>query len=236
MEYSPSAIKPKEHLQSKHEKLGSEAKKEEEVVNKISGRLNEKEDNKSLHENKTSAIPLIKQTNPGKSKPCYPNTPSKETVLKSSSQEALKLNQMIQAQNQDILRLQQRVEKLSTENLQLKHNFSGKRMGSSEKTSKGEASEQMFSLERTIEDLTKQKMSLEDSLRGEMLVSEEQRKYIDVLKEAIETKIDDLGLKDILMKEKGKEELCDIFAQFVLMKNELDTKRREAGLSEVFII
>lgn len=126
----------------------------------------------------------------------------------------------IQTQNQEIHKLQQRNEKLLAENMQLKQKFSGKIGG-----------EPRQDLEKNIQELTKQKMNLEESLRGEVLISEEQRNYIEILKEALEAKIEDLGLKEILEKEKGN--ICDVFAHFAAMKKEIDNKRKEAGLAEV---
>ena len=78
-------------------------------------------------------------------------------------------------------------------------------------------------------------MMVEESLRNEMLVNEEQQKYIEVLKEALEAKIEDLGLTELLQRTqaKGSEDVCDIFAEIARSKKELDAKHREVAKSEV---
>lgn len=115
------------------------------------------------------------------------------------------------------------IDKLNKENLQLKRGISGK--------VKDDKYSNTMELEKTIEDLKKEKIGFEESLKDLTLVNEEQRKYIDVLKEAIEAKIDDLGLKETLGKEQGN--ICDAFAKLVKMKREIEDTQKNVGLTEV---
>jgi hypothetical protein len=49
-----------------------------------------------------------------------------------------------------------------------------------------------------MNEVQKDKTNLEESLRAETLANEEQRNYIEILKQALEAKIEDLGFSDIL--------------------------------------
>lgn len=224
----PIEISPgnEERKEDRNKEKGSknEANLEEEVKN-LTGRLKEMEKYKDLCEKK-----LIEQQKTGVSTRTKQHASASKDYPRKGSNDFQKLNQQLQAKDQEVHKLLQRNEKLNAENIQLKQNLSGK-VGGEIKT--GEASERILDLERSVEELTKQKMTLEDSLRGEVLISEEQRNYIEILKEALEAKIEDLGLKEILSKEKGSNELCDVFAQFAAMKKELDYKKKEAGLTMV---
>ncbi|CAG9317498.1 unnamed protein product [Blepharisma stoltei] len=66
-------------------------------------------------------------------------------------------------------------------------------------------------------DTIKEKNALEESLRAEMLTSEEQRTYIEVLKQALETRMEDLGYVGT----------TDDFAEFAQSKTKNDKNRRE---------
>lgn len=67
-------------------------------------------------------------------------------------------------------------------------------------------------------DALKEKTSLEESLRAEMLLSEEQRTYIEVLKQAIETKMEEIGFV-------GRD--IDSFTDFTNRKTLTDQSRKE---------
>jgi chromosome segregation ATPase len=71
-------------------------------------------------------------------------------------------------------------------------------------------------------DICKDKVNLEDSLRAEMLTSEEQRCYIEVLKQALEVKMEDLGMP----RGNGK---VDLFVDFTQFKASEERLRREAA-------
>ncbi len=80
--------------------------------------------------------------------------------------------------------------------------------------------------------LEKEKAELADSLRNETLVNEEQRSYIEMLKEALESKMNDLGLQDLLSRCKGGKNVADVFAEFATIKREVDTRRKEVEEKE----
>ena len=64
-----------------------------------------------------------------------------------------------------------------------------------------------------------QKTQLELSLRAEILANEEQRNYIEILKEALEAKLESLGLCQALEQFcKQKDDKIDVFAQFMLIQ------------------
>jgi chromosome segregation ATPase len=68
-----------------------------------------------------------------------------------------------------------------------------------------------------------QKAQMELSLRAEILANEEQRNYIEILKEAMEAKIESLGLGQILEQFcKQKDEKIDIFSQFMLIQSKTE--------------
>ena len=75
--------------------------------------------------------------------------------------------------------------------------------------------------------MVKDKNELEESLRNEVLASEEQRAYIEVLKQAIEIKIESFGLKGIKTEE---------FAELSQMKNNTDESRRETSRMNMRIL
>lgn len=132
-----------------------------------------------------------------------------------------------QAKDQKIVQLQRKLDKCIAENQQLKLQISGK-IGAS-RSQKGNSIDE--SIELQMEQLSKEKANLEESLRSEMLASEEQRNYINILKEAIETKIEDLGLAELLARIKGrdKRDICDIFSELTAMKKDIDEKRKEVA-------
>lgn len=66
----------------------------------------------------------------------------------------------------------------------------------------------------------KEKNELEETLRNEVISSEEQRAYIEVLKQAIEIRVEALGLKGLRPEE---------FAEFSQMRISVDESRRETS-------
>jgi chromosome segregation ATPase len=75
-------------------------------------------------------------------------------------------------------------------------------------------------LHQRYNSLLKDKTEVEESLRNEMVLSEEQRAYIEVLKQAIEIKTESLGLQGIRPEE---------FAEYSNMKINTDESRRETS-------
>ena len=127
-----------------------------------------------------------------------------------------------QIQAQEIALLQQRIEKLTMENKQLKLAATAKKPGAPAQP----APEEIQAYQNQLDALEREKTSIEESLRGEMLVGEEQRNYIEILKEALEAKIEDLGMKDLLAQIGGGDR-AEIFARMALLKKEIDEKRKE---------
>jgi chromosome segregation ATPase len=91
--------------------------------------------------------------------------------------------------------------------------------------------------------LQREKANLKDSLKAEMLANEEQRNYIEILKEALESKIDKLGISDLLIKitEEGKtpteaftklvkankEDITEMEGLIIDLKTETERQRKE---------
>jgi chromosome segregation ATPase len=65
----------------------------------------------------------------------------------------------------------------------------------------------------------KDKAALEESLRAEMLTSEEQRTYIEVLKQAVETKMDSAGVVN---------QTVDSFAEYTTTRTSQEQSRKDA--------
>lgn len=120
--------------------------------------------------------------------------------------------------------LRAKVDKLTSENRKLK-SAAGKSpeppVGSEEK------------LLSRIVTLEKEKADIDESLRAEVLDNEEKRNYIEILKEALEARIEDLGLKDLLLKsvEEGNN-INEVFTKLVGMKKEVDDKYSEISKCE----
>jgi chromosome segregation ATPase len=70
-----------------------------------------------------------------------------------------------------------------------------------------------------LNQLTRDKALLEESLRSEMMTSEEQKAYIEVLKQALEARMEDLGIKDSLNLE--------TFEALSTLKSDSDFSKRE---------
>ena len=68
---------------------------------------------------------------------------------------------------------------------------------------------------------------LEESLKAEMLANEKQRNYIEILKEALSAKMENLGLRDLLQKNEEGENQTDTFAKLMVMKKQIDEKQNE---------
>lgn len=79
----------------------------------------------------------------------------------------------------------------------------------------------------------KERNHADDNIRQEILASEEQRSYIEVLKQALEARIEELGLKTLLQQALSKPKRpkhlntsIDIFAELAhLKKNEINAKK-----------
>lgn len=81
--------------------------------------------------------------------------------------------------------------------------------------------------------LESEKAAVEATLREEVLNNEEQRNYIELLKQAIEAKIEELGLREFLSEivEEGKDS-NEVFARLALMKNEIVAKEKAMAAKE----
>lgn len=82
------------------------------------------------------------------------------------------------------------------------------------------------------ERLRKEKAALEESLRGEILVNEEQRNYIQILKEALELRSEDVRQKDPMRSIGASKSQSDIFVSAAMMKRELESLKAEHKRSE----
>jgi len=72
------------------------------------------------------------------------------------------------------------------------------------------------------------KAALQEALRGQTLINEEQRKYIEILKEALEAKINDFEIRDFLVKSVEQElNPAEQFSQLALRQKSLEEKRLE---------
>ncbi len=209
----PTADLPPKSSESKAKDAGYTDKLEGRL-REMAGRLHELESYKLLCERK------ILELSPGQPLPIKTSHLGKgrATAVKNS-----KLDQSTQL-------LQQKLDKLAAENRQL-------RLTAAKKTgpaSGGITDEEVQGLVNKVDTLEKEKSGLEESLRGEMLVSEEQRNYIEILKEALEAKIEDLGLAQMMEQAKGKdgETVCDVFAKLATMKKDLDEKRKDVTKTE----
>eukprot|EP00826_Nyctotherus_ovalis_P013297 TRINITY_DN13575_c0_g1_i10.p1 TRINITY_DN13575_c0_g1~~TRINITY_DN13575_c0_g1_i10.p1 ORF type:complete len:211 (+),score=92.44 TRINITY_DN13575_c0_g1_i10:246-878(+) len=78
-----------------------------------------------------------------------------------------------------------------------------------------------------LEFLESEKAAIEESLREQILSNEEQRNYIQILKQALESKIDSLGLSDLLqsvVKSGGDQE--ELFVKLSAMQEEVNKKQK----------
>lgn len=78
-----------------------------------------------------------------------------------------------------------------------------------------------------VEFLESEKAAIEESLREQILSNEEQRNYIQILKQALEGKIDSLGLRDLLQSVvKSGGDQGELFAQLSAMQEEVNRKQK----------
>lgn len=80
-------------------------------------------------------------------------------------------------------------------------------------------------------------VELEESLRIETINSEEQRAYIEVLKAALESKINDLGLMNFIKEtaKYSKTNHLDLFVQFQNLKSNIDSQVTQAKTQDAKI-
>lgn len=76
-----------------------------------------------------------------------------------------------------------------------------------------------------LSELEKSKQSLEESLRAEVFINEEQRSYIKVLKEVVETKLENLGISKLLSQTRNRTQKMDILKQILHPKNIVEDQR-----------
>ena len=120
----------------------------------------------------------------------------------------------------EINSLKEMIEKLNNENKQLKTLYLNRN-----KSTQGPLPDSGKDSQARILSLQKEKATIEESLRHEVLDNEEKRNYIEILKEALEAKINELGLKELLEKlvEEGAN-IDDVFTQLVATKKEVNEK------------
>jgi hypothetical protein len=141
-------------------------------------------------------------------------------------------------QEQRLVHMEQRVAKLTAENERLRQELAT-RAGAPKDSKLAQsptrgATDSPTQLRKQLEDLAQEKVAIEESLRTEMLAGEEQRNYIEILKEALETKIEDLGLTELIQQKAGTDSksACDVFVKLATMKRELDDKRKSVAITE----
>jgi chromosome segregation ATPase len=84
----------------------------------------------------------------------------------------------------------------------------------------GRTSEQHAGMYYKLQETIKDKATLEESLRAEMLHSEEQRSYIEVLKQALEAKMEDLGISSMSH---------DAFSHFLSSTSQVEGSRKDTA-------
>ena len=87
-----------------------------------------------------------------------------------------------------------------------------------------------------IEKLTEEKKALMESLKNEMIYNEEQRNYIQILKETIESNLYKSGLANLIQSSKqyqsyDNDSLADFFIDFNRNKSESEKYRKELNLA-----
>ena len=98
---------------------------------------------------------------------------------------------------------------------------------------KSSASSDNVDLKGQIEKLTDEKKTLMESLRNEMICNEEQRNYIQLLRETIEGKLYKSGLAELIQssKEYNKDSLADFFVDFNRYKSESEKYKQDLILA-----
>ena len=100
--------------------------------------------------------------------------------------ECQELQKIIEIKNQDLHFSKKKIEKLIMENEHLKLGFKGDQQPAN-----------INQLIEKIKTLNEDKYQLEESLRAESLVIEEQRNYIEILKQTIESKMEEMNFPEI---------------------------------------
>ena len=84
-------------------------------------------------------------------------------------------------------------------------------------------------LEQHLCSLAYEKDQLDQALRGETLSNEEQRSQLEVLKQALECKMSDLGVLQVFREAaRGGNSHIDLFAEFAHLQQQVAFFRREA--------
>ena len=101
---------------------------------------------------------------------------------------------------------------------------------------KSSASSDNVDLKGQIEKLTDEKKTLMESLRNEMICNEEQRNYIQLLKETIEGKLYKSGLAELIQSSKeykdyNTDSLADFFVDFNRYKSESEKYKQDLILA-----
>jgi len=127
----------------------------------------------------------------------------------------------------EISLLKTKIDKLSNENRRLKSLIEKNNPGSQVPS---ESEERLL---KRIAVLENEKANIEESLRAEVLDNEEKRNYVEILKEALEAKIEDLGLKDLLLKSVEEEgNINEVFTKLVEMRKEIEEKHNDINRHE----
>lgn len=79
---------------------------------------------------------------------------------------------------------------------------------------------------KSVDKIEADKTALQEALRCQILINEEQRKRIEIFKEALEARVNDFEVKDFLAKstEQGLD-AAEQFAQLVLIQKDIEAKR-----------
>eukprot|EP00347_Sterkiella_histriomuscorum_P021698 403333074 len=93
----------------------------------------------------------------------------------------------------------------------------------------------IIKLSQRVDFLQQEKLQIEEALRNETLANEEQRNYIQILRNAIDQKMEGLGLGDLLSHRQLKGSNQDPITVYTIMsemKRELDGWKRECKTNE----
>lgn len=95
--------------------------------------------------------------------------------------------------------------------------------------------ELLLSLKSNLQD----KIQAENSLRDEIINSEQQRSFIEILKQALEARIEELGLKQLLKRSLAKpnkpehlNSIIDIFIELTNLKHLEITAKKQTSRAE----
>jgi len=135
------------------------------------------------------------------------------------------LKKIVSSKDQELHYANQRIDKLLAENEKLRSLANGR----TEPTFQGMPQSPEL-VNTKITELQREKQGIEEALRSEMLENEEQRNYIQILKQALEAKIEDFGFSEVLNAARSGTQPAssvDIFVEMTNIKKEADASRKE---------